>query len=142
MSLISVVIPVYNAADTLPATIAALRAQTWPWWEAILVEDGGKLVMFDVRFDNKAMAEAASSSTSSCGSSGFTAALARAVPDHCTFCLKYKFHKAGMNDQCLRNCPTSCRGRPRTRSASDTLQASLGRRPPVVPPDGLLLCLS
>lgn len=40
MSLISVVIPVYNAADTLPATIAALRAQTWPWWEAILVEDG------------------------------------------------------------------------------------------------------
>lgn len=37
---ISVIIPVYNAENTLPETIAALRAQTLTDWEAILVEDG------------------------------------------------------------------------------------------------------
>ncbi|MDQ2094938.1 glycosyltransferase family 2 protein [Rhodalgimonas zhirmunskyi] len=39
MPLFSVVIPVYNAALTLPATIAALQAQTVTDWECILVED-------------------------------------------------------------------------------------------------------
>lgn len=40
MPAISVIIPVYNAAATLPATIAALQCQSWRDWEAILVEDG------------------------------------------------------------------------------------------------------
>ncbi|MBR9842692.1 MAG: glycosyltransferase family 2 protein [Rhodobacteraceae bacterium] len=40
MTLISVVIPVYNAAETLPATISALQEQSFTNWEAILVEDG------------------------------------------------------------------------------------------------------
>lgn len=40
MSLISVVIPVYNAAAALPATLASVQAQRWHRWEAILVDDG------------------------------------------------------------------------------------------------------
>lgn len=40
MPLFSVIIPVYNAAETLPATIAALQAQSFTDWECILVEDG------------------------------------------------------------------------------------------------------
>ncbi|WP_460272159.1 glycosyltransferase family 2 protein [Celeribacter sp. ULVN23_4] len=40
MPVFSIVIPVYNAAETLPATVAALKAQTITDWEAILVEDG------------------------------------------------------------------------------------------------------
>ena len=36
----SVVIACYNAADTLPETLAALRAQTEQDWEAICVDDG------------------------------------------------------------------------------------------------------
>ncbi len=37
---VSVIIPAYNAADTLAETIAALLAQTYPHWEAIVVDDG------------------------------------------------------------------------------------------------------
>lgn len=40
MPLISIVIPVYNAAKTLPATIASLQVQSHQDWEAILIEDG------------------------------------------------------------------------------------------------------
>ncbi|WP_428515244.1 glycosyltransferase family 2 protein [Roseovarius sp.] len=40
MTRISIVIPVFNAAHTLPATIAALQDQSFTDWEAILVEDG------------------------------------------------------------------------------------------------------
>lgn len=40
MPLISVIIPVYNAAETLEQTIAALQTQSFTDWEAILVEDG------------------------------------------------------------------------------------------------------
>ncbi|TQS70170.1 glycosyltransferase family 2 protein [Rhodobacteraceae bacterium] len=40
MTLISVIIPVYNAAATLPDTLQALQAQSWTRWEAILVDDG------------------------------------------------------------------------------------------------------
>lgn len=36
----SVVIACYNAEDTLPETLASLRAQTDPNWEAICVDDG------------------------------------------------------------------------------------------------------
>ncbi len=40
MPLISIIIPVYNAAETLPATIASLQSQALTGWEAILVDDG------------------------------------------------------------------------------------------------------
>ncbi|MBK1634800.1 glycosyltransferase family 2 protein [Rhodovulum adriaticum] len=36
----SVIIPCYNAAATLPDTLASLRAQTCPEWEAICIDDG------------------------------------------------------------------------------------------------------
>lgn len=40
MPVFSVIIPVYNAANTLPATIASLQAQSSAGWEAIFVDDG------------------------------------------------------------------------------------------------------
>lgn len=38
--LVSVLIPAYNAARFLPATLGSLRAQTYPRWEGIIVNDG------------------------------------------------------------------------------------------------------
>jgi glycosyltransferase involved in cell wall biosynthesis len=40
MSLVSVVIPAYNAAETIAGTIASVQAQTHPDWEIVAVEDG------------------------------------------------------------------------------------------------------
>ncbi|MGD0097473.1 MAG: glycosyltransferase family 2 protein [Terracidiphilus sp.] len=40
MPLVSIVTPVYNAARWLPDTLASVRAQTFPDWEHILVDDG------------------------------------------------------------------------------------------------------
>lgn len=40
MALISVIVPMFNAADTLAETIESIRAQTWTRWEAILVDGG------------------------------------------------------------------------------------------------------
>lgn len=40
MSLISVVIPVYNSATTIEETLQSLLAQTWDHWEAIIIDDG------------------------------------------------------------------------------------------------------
>jgi glycosyltransferase involved in cell wall biosynthesis len=37
---ISVIIPAYNAAATLAATLDSLCAQTFNEWEAIVVDDG------------------------------------------------------------------------------------------------------
>ncbi len=37
---VSVVTPVWNAAATLAATVASVRAQTFPDWEMLLVDDG------------------------------------------------------------------------------------------------------
>lgn len=37
---ITYVIPAFNAAHTLPATLASLTAQTDPRWEAVVVDDG------------------------------------------------------------------------------------------------------
>lgn len=37
---VSVVIPAWNAAASLPGTLASLRAQTFTAWEAIVVDDG------------------------------------------------------------------------------------------------------
>nr|WP_321983103.1 glycosyltransferase family 2 protein [uncultured Lichenicoccus sp.] len=39
---VSVVIPVFNRADSIPAVIACLRAQTLSDWEAIFVDDGSE----------------------------------------------------------------------------------------------------
>ncbi len=39
-SLISVLLPVWNAADTLPACLASLQRQTEASWECVLVDDG------------------------------------------------------------------------------------------------------
>ncbi len=39
-SLVSVVIPCHNAAPWLAATLASVRAQTWPTIETIIVDDG------------------------------------------------------------------------------------------------------
>ncbi len=38
--LVSIITPVYNAARWLPETIASVRAQTFPDWEQLLVDDG------------------------------------------------------------------------------------------------------
>ena len=40
MPLISVLMPVFNAADTLPLALASLQAQTYENWECIVVDDG------------------------------------------------------------------------------------------------------
>jgi glycosyltransferase involved in cell wall biosynthesis len=37
---VSVVIPTYNRAYCLPATIGSLQAQTYPHWEALIIDDG------------------------------------------------------------------------------------------------------
>ena len=37
---ISMIVPVYNVEQYLPAALDSLRAQTCPDWEAILVDDG------------------------------------------------------------------------------------------------------
>ncbi|MBV9993710.1 MAG: glycosyltransferase [Caulobacteraceae bacterium] len=39
---ISVVIPCYNAADTLGRALSSLAHQSWPAWEAIVVDDGSE----------------------------------------------------------------------------------------------------
>ena len=40
--MISVIIPVYNAAKYLRETVASVQAQTFPHWEIVLVDDGSK----------------------------------------------------------------------------------------------------
>jgi peptidoglycan/xylan/chitin deacetylase (PgdA/CDA1 family)/SAM-dependent methyltransferase len=37
---VSIIIPAYNAAGTIAETLASVRAQTFPDWEAIVVDDG------------------------------------------------------------------------------------------------------
>lgn len=52
--LVSVLIPAYNAASTLPWAIASLLAQTYQNWEALVVDDGstdGTARLFDVLHD-------------------------------------------------------------------------------------------
>ncbi len=39
-SRVSVIVPAYNAEKTLPETLASIKAQTFPAWEAIIVDDG------------------------------------------------------------------------------------------------------
>ncbi|MDR3050124.1 MAG: glycosyltransferase [Oscillospiraceae bacterium] len=38
--MITVILPCYNAADTLAACLASLAAQSYPHWEAVVVDDG------------------------------------------------------------------------------------------------------
>ena len=40
MTHFSVIIPCFNAAETLPQTLDSLRAQTYQGWEAICIDDG------------------------------------------------------------------------------------------------------
>jgi glycosyltransferase involved in cell wall biosynthesis len=42
MPLISVLMPVFNAAHTLPLALASLQAQTYENWECIVVDDGSR----------------------------------------------------------------------------------------------------
>ena len=37
---VSVIIPLYNRAQWIAETIASVQAQTYPYWEAIVVDDG------------------------------------------------------------------------------------------------------
>jgi glycosyltransferase involved in cell wall biosynthesis len=39
-SLVSIIIPNYNRADLLPQTLDSISDQSFPWWEAIIVDDG------------------------------------------------------------------------------------------------------
>jgi glycosyltransferase involved in cell wall biosynthesis len=40
MPLVSILMPVYNAAETLPAALASIRAQSFREWELVAVNDG------------------------------------------------------------------------------------------------------
>lgn len=40
--LISVIVPAYNAAQTIVKTLESVRDQTWTQWECIIVDDGSK----------------------------------------------------------------------------------------------------
>jgi glycosyltransferase involved in cell wall biosynthesis len=39
---VSVIVPAHNAARTIAETLASLQGQTWPDWEAIVVDDGSR----------------------------------------------------------------------------------------------------
>lgn len=41
MELISIIVPVYNVEKYIVETMDCVRAQTYPYWELLLVEDGG-----------------------------------------------------------------------------------------------------
>ena len=45
---VSVIIPAYNAAATIRETLTSLIAQTWPHWEAIVVDDGSTDITADI----------------------------------------------------------------------------------------------
>lgn len=40
LPLVTVLLPVFNAADTLPRALQGIRAQTWAGWELVAVDDG------------------------------------------------------------------------------------------------------
>ena len=40
MPRVSVVLPVFNAAATVARAVESIRAQTWPDWELVAVDDG------------------------------------------------------------------------------------------------------
>jgi len=40
--LVSIIVPSYNAASTLPTALSSLVAQTYPDWECIIVDDGSE----------------------------------------------------------------------------------------------------
>lgn len=50
-SLVSVMMPCFNAGQTLPMALASLRAQTYENWEAIVVDDGSSDATWDILRD-------------------------------------------------------------------------------------------
>ncbi|GGE62442.1 glycosyltransferase family 2 protein [Actibacterium pelagium] len=46
----TIVIPIYNAADTLPQTLDSIRAQTFTDWQALLVDDGSTDESFELAY--------------------------------------------------------------------------------------------
>ena len=46
--LVSVMMPCFNAAETLPMALASLLAQTHARWEAVIVDDGSTDATWDV----------------------------------------------------------------------------------------------
>jgi glycosyltransferase involved in cell wall biosynthesis len=51
---VSIIVPCYNAADTLPHTLASIRAQTLPNWEAVCVDDGSTDATGEILADHAA----------------------------------------------------------------------------------------
>src|SRR2546429_177559 len=48
MTLVSIIIPVFNAERYLPATLASVRQQTFSDWECIMVDDGSTDGSYDL----------------------------------------------------------------------------------------------
>ena len=38
--LVSIVMPAFNAADTIEASVDSVMKQTYPWWELLIIDDG------------------------------------------------------------------------------------------------------
>ncbi|MBW2404888.1 MAG: glycosyltransferase family 2 protein, partial [Deltaproteobacteria bacterium] len=50
-SLVSIMMPCFNAEQTLPMALASLRAQSHEDWEAVVVDDGSSDGTWDVLHD-------------------------------------------------------------------------------------------
>ena len=48
MPAISIIVPVYNAAETVEACVKSVQAQDFTQWELILVDDGSADCIFAV----------------------------------------------------------------------------------------------
>ncbi|MDX1463953.1 MAG: glycosyltransferase family A protein, partial [Marinirhabdus sp.] len=43
MNRISIIIPTFNRADLIGATLDSILAQTYPYWEALVIDDGSSV---------------------------------------------------------------------------------------------------
>ncbi|HWB12517.1 MAG TPA: glycosyltransferase family A protein [Pirellulales bacterium] len=48
MSVVSIIVPCYNHGSFLAESLESIRAQTWPAWECIVVDDGSTDASFEV----------------------------------------------------------------------------------------------